>query len=118
LVAIATNCVRDVLRARRVRSEALRESSDENLLARGETGLQVYARQVLREEVSRALDQLPADFREVIALKYMSDLSYEEVARCLGLSVSAAKMRALRGRQMLAELLAHHVDRPTDPVKP
>ncbi|HZU98233.1 MAG TPA: hypothetical protein VFF73_16125 [Planctomycetota bacterium] len=39
----------------------------------------------------------------------MSDLSFEEVAQALGLTEGAAKMRALRGRDMLARRLARLV---------
>ena len=56
--------------------------------------------------MTRAISELSEEYREVIVLKYVSDLSFEEVARILGLSLSAAKMRALRGRDMLARRLA------------
>ena len=45
----------------------------------------------------------------VVAVHLVSDLSFEEVAQALGLTEGAAKMRALRGRDMLARRLARLV---------
>src|SRR5207247_9782333 len=40
--------------------------------------------EVLSEPLQRALDALPAEFRAVVVLADMQELSYEEVARTLG----------------------------------
>ena len=58
-------------------------------------------RQVLLE---RALQRLPENTRVPLVLKYMEDLSLEEIARTLRLGLSAVKMRLARGRE---ELLRH-----------
>jgi RNA polymerase sigma-70 factor (ECF subfamily) len=103
LFAIAANRVRD---ARKARGEQPAGDDLPEVAAGGEAGLDAFARGAMRDEVSRAVDALPPDQREVVALKYLSDLSYEDVARILGVSVSAAKMRALRARDALARALA------------
>jgi RNA polymerase sigma-70 factor (ECF subfamily) len=104
LFAIAANRIREARKARQGEPAALADPG--SLAASSEEGLEAFARGALREEVTRALSELPEEYREVIVLKYVSDLSFEEVARILGLSLSAAKMRALRGRDMLARRLA------------
>jgi len=51
---------------------------------------------------------LPAKYRVVVVLRDMEQLSTDEVARELGLSVPAVKTRLLRGRLMLREWLSPH----------
>ena len=103
LFAVAANRIRDARRARREDPRRIETSDD--FAADGEAGLEAFARGAIRREVALALDALDPDQREVLALKYLSDLSYEEVAAALGLTVSAAKMRALRARDELARRL-------------
>ncbi len=59
-----------------------------------------------REEIARALEQLPTDQREAFLLKHVEELSYDEMHRVTGASVSALKMRVLRAREELRRLLA------------
>ena len=107
LFAVAANRVRDLAKARRDRPRALEDGDADGVAAAGgEDALAVFARGALREAVVRAVEELSPELREVLALKYLSDLSYEEVAKALGLSVSAAKMRSLRARDILARRLA------------
>ena len=55
--------------------------------------------------VQIALNGLPPDYREVLILKHIEGLDYQEIADVLGVSVSALKVRAHRGREMLRKLL-------------
>jgi RNA polymerase sigma-70 factor (ECF subfamily) len=55
--------------------------------------------------IQRALGRMPAQFREVIVLKHLEELDYEEIAGILGESVNALKVRAHRGREMLRGIL-------------
>jgi RNA polymerase sigma-70 factor, ECF subfamily len=57
------------------------------------------------DAVQQALNGLPPDYREVIILKHIEGLDYREIAESLGVSVSALKVRAHRGREMLRKLL-------------
>lgn len=54
-----------------------------------------------REELSRALAQLNADQRRVIALRYGADLSEAEIAHVLGWPVGTVKSRLNRARERL-----------------
>lgn len=58
-----------------------------------------------REAVQRALAQLPEAFRSAVVLRDIEDLSYEEVAEVLDVSIGTVKSRILRGRRALRELL-------------
>lgn len=64
----------------------------------------------LREELERALAELPAPAREVLILRYAEELSYEEIAAITGTGVSALKMRVQRACARLRSLLLE-VDR-------
>ena len=55
--------------------------------------------------VLKTLSELPEKYRTTIALHYLDGFSGEEVSRMLGISLSAAKMRLSRGRELLKNLL-------------
>lgn len=59
----------------------------------------------LRDEIERALAELDVDKREAFVMKYVEDLSYEEMATVTGVGVSALKMRVRRACERLRELL-------------
>ena len=58
-----------------------------------------------REELSRAVEQLPSDQREAFLLKHVEELSYEEMAELTGVGVSALKMRVKRACERLRVML-------------
>lgn len=58
-----------------------------------------------RDEVERALAMLPDDEREVLVLRELEELSGDETARLLGLSLPAMKSRLHRARIHLAAAL-------------
>jgi RNA polymerase sigma-70 factor (ECF subfamily) len=51
------------------------------------------------------LQQLPADLREAVVLRFYQDLSFEEIATISDASVSAVKMRVYRGLEQLKQLM-------------
>jgi len=59
-------------------------------------------RLALREK----LDRLPERDREILAARYLQDLSYAEIAETLGLTVNAVRVRCCRARQALREALS------------
>jgi RNA polymerase sigma-70 factor (ECF subfamily) len=58
-----------------------------------------------QEQVQRALQQLPDNYRLVMILRYWHDLSYNEIEQVTGLSESTIKTRLHRARHMLAKAL-------------
>lgn len=64
----------------------------------------------LREELERALAELPAPAREALLLRYAEELTYEEIATITGSGISALKMRVQRACAKLRSLLLE-VDR-------
>jgi RNA polymerase sigma-70 factor, ECF subfamily len=63
------------------------------------------AQHELSEHMSRALNKLPVKYRTVIILKDMDDLSYEEIRSILKLPITTLKIRVVRGRKMLKDIL-------------
>ena len=59
----------------------------------------------LREELAHAIAQLDVDQREAFLLKYVDDLSYDEISALTGVGVSALKMRVTRACVRLRQLL-------------
>ncbi len=59
-----------------------------------------------RRQVAAALDALPAEHREVLALRDVEGLTAEEAAASLGLGVAALKSRLHRARAALRSSLA------------
>jgi len=56
--------------------------------------------------IEAGLARINPIFREAVALRDISDLSYEEIADVLGVSLGTVKSRILRGREALREELA------------
>jgi len=56
--------------------------------------------------IEAALDKINPIFREAVVLRDITDLSYEEIAEVLGVSLGTVKSRILRGREALKEELA------------
>jgi RNA polymerase sigma-70 factor, ECF subfamily len=67
---------------------------------------QYYSKTEIQHIVEQGILQLSAKYRVVVMLRDVQQLSGPEVARQLGLTVSAVKTRLLRGRLMLRDLLA------------
>ncbi len=112
LVRIAANEALMRLRKRRPNQFSLDEpmQGDEDLMPReleewGPSPEQRYAQKEMQEILSGIIDQLDPDFRIVFVLRDIEDLSTEETASALGISVPAVKSRLLRARLKLRQKL-------------
>ena len=56
---------------------------------------------VIASEVSEAMDALPAEFRSVVEMALIEELSYREIADTLGIPVGTVMSRLHRGRRIL-----------------
>ncbi|GAA3158693.1 SigE family RNA polymerase sigma factor [Planomonospora alba] len=65
-----------------------------------------HAHRHLPEQVERALDGLPARMRAAIVLRYYEDMTEQEVANALGVSVGTVKSTVSRGMAKLRGALA------------
>ena len=60
---------------------------------------------ILGEQIRDAIDKLPKAFREVIILRDIQELSYEEISKIVGVPLGTVKSRVNRGRTRLQKLL-------------
>ena len=52
-----------------------------------------------------AVDQLRPKYRTLIELRYFQELSYEEIAQTLNISMSNVKIQLFRARYMLSAIM-------------
>ena len=71
-----------------------------------------------RDEIRRALRKVPVQHRDVLVLKYFQDLSVEEIAEVLGISVTAAKVRLHRARHHFKETYVAAIGKEGDREDP
>lgn len=62
-------------------------------------------RSLTRDAVRRGLAALPPDHREILLLREIQGLSYEEIAAALGLEAGTVKSRIFRARKKLCSFL-------------
>lgn len=90
--------------------EAPREDEDGrsglSLPARGPSPLQGAMSAELRRRIDDALDSLPDVYREVVVLREMEGLSYDDMARALGISRGTVESRLFRARERLRARLS------------
>ena len=68
------------------------------------------------DEVTRALDQLPVEFRAAVVLRDLCQLGYREIAEVLEVPPGTVRSRIARGRaQLAAHLGGNQTDAPERP---
>jgi len=112
LVRIAVNESLMRLRKRRPNQLSIDEpvQTEEDLMPRdiedwGPSPEQRFAQRELNEILQKVINELDPSFRTVFLLRDVEDISTEETARLLQLSVPAVKSRLLRGRLKLRQKL-------------
>jgi RNA polymerase sigma-70 factor (ECF subfamily) len=109
LVRIAINTGLQRVRSRK-EFDRIDEDDEEfrprNIQAWTETPEDFYSREELRRLVEREVLKLPVKYRVALLLRVLEEVSTEEAAAALGLSIPGLKARVLRGRLMLRESMA------------
>ena len=117
LYRIAVNCAKDTIRAasRRPAVSLSSLASDDGDEDGEEWDVPVTSGETIPEEaaerrelilaVRRAVESLPDEQRQVIVLRDLSGLSYQEISEKLGLELGTVKSRINRGRQNLKTIL-------------
>ncbi|PJA26944.1 MAG: RNA polymerase subunit sigma [candidate division Zixibacteria bacterium CG_4_9_14_3_um_filter_46_8] len=57
--------------------------------------------QLLDDDVKKAIEELPEDFRIVVVLSFVEGFSYQEIADIVGIQLGTVKSRLHRGRKLL-----------------
>jgi RNA polymerase sigma-70 factor, ECF subfamily len=110
LVRIVVNRSKDVLKSKKRTEESLDDtevSGAEAMFAHAprspEADLAVAQQRLALE---RALMKVPVKYREVLVLKDVEDLAYEEIRAILRLPITTLKIRVVRARAMMRAHLA------------
>ena len=64
----------------------------------------------LRATLLRAVESLPAIYREPFVLRHLEDWSYAEIGEMLGLPIETVETRLVRARRLLREMLQGKVE--------
>lgn len=109
ILSIANNHCIDRLRKRRATFVSI---DDNPVLQNLEDDGPLPERSAMRREHSREiqalLDELDPDYRTPLILRHWEELSYDEIAETMGISVSAVKSRLFRARQKMADIVVAH----------
>src|SRR5579863_6723207 len=63
---------------------------------------------MVQDEIRRALDALPTEFRLAVVLSDVEEFSYEEIAQIMGCPMGTVMSRLHRGRKLLQRALYNH----------
>src|SRR5580704_18054006 len=77
---------------------------------------QRYSREEMHDILEQAVETLKPDFRTVFVLRDIEELSTEDTAEALGISIPAVKSRLLRARLALREKLTRQFKRKGEDV--
>ena len=115
LYRLTSNICIDFIRKKRRRQETSLSVEDED---GAEDELQLpderfspeteLERKELRRAVDDGLRQLPADYRNILVLRELNGLSYDEIAQALEMEVGTVKSRIFRARKKLCAILLRH----------
>lgn len=110
LYRIAHNAAIDHIRRNSHISQSLETESDGatyqlQIESQAPSPEQDQERREWRAEIESVIRCLPASYRELIILRHLRDLSYEEMVEVTGLPLGTVKNRLFRAREMMRKLL-------------
>src|SRR5215469_8423040 len=110
---IVTNLHRDELRRRKGRyQEEIPEDNEPQAFGTGRplavTPIDEYVEGQLSEPVSKALEALTPDQRQIVVLADIEECSYQEIAEIVGCSIGTVRSRLHRARGQLKKLVTRY----------
>jgi len=113
LYRIASNAAIDHLRRNRLRPLSLDQpletedgTMEQQIPSPGLGPDDLASRGEVRLLLRRAVDRLPAEYRQLIVLRHGSECSYDEICEITGLPMGTVKNRLFRARAQLRQFLA------------
>ena len=110
LLTIVRNTSYTLLKKNRVAD--LTTPFDEEIHASGDESVSaatILERSEDAELIREAMDELPAEFREILTLRHQEDLSYKEIADIAQIAPGTVMSRLARARAKLKECLAARI---------
>jgi len=84
-------------------------SGENRLVDPGESPFEEFAHTEVSAAVEQSLQLVPEPYRTAVILRDIEDMSYEEIAEVLAISLGTVKSRITRGRDALRKRLAGYV---------
>jgi RNA polymerase sigma-70 factor (ECF subfamily) len=106
---ICYNLVIDHIRKNQIQLESLDGDtiSPKEILSSGnyvkDDGFRILSEEEAKASLWRTVDRIPMKFKEVILLRYIQDLKYEEIADITGLPVGTVKNRIFKAKEILKQ---------------
>lgn len=110
IYTIATNLAKNELKRRkRKKLYSINADDEKEIIIKDKAALpDMVADSVIKNKIiEKALAKVKEVYREVVVLRDIQDLSYEEIAEITGLSIGTVKSRINRGRTQLLKLLKY-----------
>ena len=109
LIAIAKNVHIDLLRKKKsTHFVEITDEEDQQAYNVADTSPSVEDALITEQNLSRLLQfikELKPHYQEVIQLRYFQEMSYQEIAEQLGEPLSNVKIKLLRAKKLLAEII-------------
>jgi len=105
LYSIARNITIDEFRSRKRKPDRSHTPSDEFDIADDESEHNEYGHQEINE-LRYAISELPEILRDVVVMKTLEGLSYDEISEVTGINTETLKNRMFRAKKQLAESLS------------
>ena len=120
LYRITVNVCKDGIKKRSGRSELPLEIPDEDndtyvneISDTRYDPSELYEMTELKREIKQGIDTLPQNYREIIIMRDICGLTYEEISRSLELEIGTVKSRISRARERLLKYLLQNGNKPT-----
>ncbi|MBO7244005.1 MAG: RNA polymerase sigma factor [Alphaproteobacteria bacterium] len=108
LKMIAQNTAKDMFKSSYFRNSAVTGDLETiQIEDKNKSALDVQLQKERQKIILKAVDSLPIKMRDVIYLYEFEELSYEETALKLGISVGTVKSRLFNAREILSQKLSH-----------
>lgn len=108
LLRLATNVCINALKKRRPIAVPMHADDEGDAIeppSREPDAAEAASHGELAARLERAIAELPDDYRLIVTLRHVEELSYEEIAEALALPLGTVKVRLFRARERLRRIL-------------
>ncbi|MFP3835125.1 RNA polymerase sigma factor [Chryseobacterium sp. SIMBA_028] len=108
ILTIAQNTVIDFWRKKNRENEDAVENLDEVKNQYAKSPEEILISEEEQKKIIKTIESLDANYQDIIKLRFFEEKSIKEIAEELGISVANTKVRVMRAKKVLAELLKNN----------
>ena len=75
--------------------------------------MEVFEQAELSRNIREGIESLPENYKEMIVMRDLCDMSYEQIAADTGLEIGTVKSRISRARERLRKYLLQNGNKPS-----